>query len=153
MGNVIPSAAACHAASRLGRTINRALADSALRPPEYRLLAHLVGGGQAAAAELAEKLLVSRPSVTATVDSLSGRGLVAKSADPGDGRRIRISPTRAGTAALRAADRIVATRLAAVLDLLGEDAAEEVSRSLELLHRALDEDRAQRHARDNEVVE
>jgi DNA-binding MarR family transcriptional regulator len=141
------TASMCHAASRLGRTVSLALEDSILSPAAYRLLAHLTTGGDSAATELAEKLRVSRPVITATVDWLMERELVSRSPDPADGRRVRIKPTRKGKAAIRDADRLVAARLTELLSLLETEEAHVVAAGLHHLHRALDEDRRRRHAR------
>src|SRR5687767_3257244 len=92
--------AACRAASRLGRMVSRALEDSELNPAGYRMLASL-SSGASAAANLADKLAVSRPTVTATVDWLEGRGFVSRTPDPDDRRRAAIALTPAGEAALR----------------------------------------------------
>jgi DNA-binding MarR family transcriptional regulator len=144
---VTPSPTACHAASRLGRSINRAIAQSSITPPDYRLLAHLATGGELAATELADKLVVSRPTITNSVDSLVSRGLVKKAGDPKDGRRVRISPTPLGLSALEEADQLVSTRVSEILEPLGTAAANNVIAALELLHDALDIDRRQRHSR------
>ena len=141
-----PSTKACHAASRLGRTIDRALAESKVNPAGYRLLAHLTTGGGSAATELAEKLLVSRPTVTATIDWLEERAMVVRSPDPADGRKVSVAPTAKGRAALKSADDLVANRLTEVLASLGDDGGRAVSEALEQLHDALDDDRRRRHS-------
>lgn len=53
--------------------------------------------------DLGENLLISQPSVSRLVDRLAGRGMVEKSADPGDRRGIVVSLTEAGFAAFRRA--------------------------------------------------
>ena len=78
---------AARAAARLARFVTVGLADTDLSLPQYRLLAFLDDGGTAHA-DLAQRLTVSGPSVTALVDGLVGRGYVERRKDPDDGRRI-----------------------------------------------------------------
>ena len=53
---------------------------------------------------LADRLSVAKPTITAVVDGLVERGLVARDAVAGDRRSIRVSLTAAGVGALRAAE-------------------------------------------------
>ena len=48
--------------------------------------------------ELNRHVLLSRPALSHMVDRLAVRGLVARDADPADGRGVRLSPTEAGRA-------------------------------------------------------
>jgi MarR family transcriptional regulator, lower aerobic nicotinate degradation pathway regulator len=41
-------------------------------------------------------VVVTRPTVTGLLNSLESQGLIRREADPADGRRVRISLTRAG---------------------------------------------------------
>lgn len=134
---------ACRAAARLGRTVNRALERSDLTPAGYRLLANLSANGTGAAI-LAEKLAVSRPTLTATVDWLEARGLAERTPDPVDRRRVAVAITAAGHLALARADELVAARLSAVFGFLDAERASMVTVALELLHDALDLDREHR---------
>ena len=134
------------AASRLERTVNRALDDAELSPAGYRLMAHLATGGRPATA-LAEKLAVSRPTVTAVTDWLESRGYVVRTPDTSDRRRVRIGMTEAGRRALAEADDRVGGRLRAVLETLSDDEARLVLDALELLHDALDEHRLREHTK------
>lgn len=145
MHDIKPTVTACHAASRLGRTVNRALADSDLTPAGYRLLSNLTTGGQSAATTLADSLLVSRPTVTATIDWLEERAFVVRSPDPTDRRKVNISVTRKGELALADADDRVARRLGEVLSQLSSHQARTIVAALHLLHDALDADRQRRH--------
>lgn len=137
---------ACRAAAHLGRTVDRALSDAPLSPAGYRVLSWL-SMGSSAAAVLAEKLAVSRPTVTLVVDGLQARGLVVRTADDADRRRVTISMTPAGEAALAAADATVASRLEEVLGPLGPEKAASVVDALEVLQGALRDDRERRHRR------
>jgi len=140
------SQSACRAAAHLGRTVDRVLSDAPLSPAGYRVLSWL-SMGSSAAAVLAEKLAVSRPTVTLVVDGLQARGLVERTADDNDRRRVTISMTPAGEAALAAADAMVAGRLEEILGPLGPDTAASIVNALEQLQGALRDDRERRHRR------
>jgi len=142
-----PSASACRASSRLGRAAGRTISESGLTPAGYRLLGHLESGGDSAATELAQKLRVSKPAVTATIDWLELRGLVVRSSDPRDGRRVKVASTASGREALRRADGAVAARLSEILSHLSTERHSRVLEALEYLSDALDADRRQRIAR------
>ena len=139
-----PSPAACRAAAQLGRTVDRALDDSELTPAAYRLLSYL-STGRTAATVLAEKLAVSRPTVTATTSWLVSRGLCTKRVDPDDGRRVAIEMTNRGVQALVKADKLVAERLVEVLDPVSTQSADVILNSLEQLLVALNRHREHSH--------
>lgn len=144
MQQLVPSPEACRAAAQLGRTVNGALDDSPLTPAAYRLLSYL-STSRAAAAVLAEKLAVSRPTVTNTTDWLVARGYVTREPDPEDGRRVTIAITSDGTSALADADELVGLRLSDVLSALDGDTAKGIVDALEHLLSALNTYRSQRH--------
>jgi DNA-binding MarR family transcriptional regulator len=135
---------ACRAAAHLGRTVDRALDDAVLSPAGYRVLSWL-SMGSAAAAVLADKLAVSRPTVTLVVDGLKARGLVDRTVDTSDRRRVTISMTAAGREALAEADARVAQRLDEVLAPLDAEQRACIVTALELLQGALKDDRERRH--------
>lgn len=64
--------------------------------PEVAALARLERGGPATSAELARIEQISPQSMGATLAGLEARGLVTRSADPADGRRVVMSVTDAG---------------------------------------------------------
>src|SRR6201989_2762746 len=68
---------------------------------ESAALARLDRGGPASAAELARAEQISPQSIGATLGTLQARGLIAKAADPADGRRMILSLTEAGLEVLR----------------------------------------------------
>ena len=86
---------------------------------QYRVLA-ILGDGCAASSKLAEKLAVSRPSVTGVVDGLVARGLVRRDHTSDDRRRIDVGLTDAGRLLLAAADEAVEQRMERINQLLGE---------------------------------
>ena len=63
--------------ARLARQVELAVSSLDLTLSQYRVLG-ILGDGQEAASALAEKLAVSRPSVTGVVDGLVARGLVSR---------------------------------------------------------------------------
>lgn len=107
------------AAARLSKQVERAVADVGLSLPQYRVLANL-SEGPSAASSLAERLIVSRPSVTAIADGLVERGLVERRSDTSDRRAVVHVLTDRGTAMVQEADEAIGTRLAAIAAHLGE---------------------------------
>ena len=73
--------AAARAAAKLARQVNIPLSEINLSLPQYRVLAFLDEGG-AAPSDLAGRLSVSRPSITALMDGLLNRNLVERHSDP-----------------------------------------------------------------------
>jgi DNA-binding MarR family transcriptional regulator len=64
--------------------------------PENAALARLNRGGPATSSALAKLEQISPQSMGATLAGLEARGLVARHADPADGRRVLLSLTEAG---------------------------------------------------------
>lgn len=126
--------------------MNAALDGALLSSAGYRLLGYLATG-HSAASVLAAKLAVSRPSVTVAVDVLEKQGFVTRSQDTSDARRVTISMTAAGRAALARADDLVAERLDLVAESLGDVETRAVFDALELLHDALNVYREGRYPR------
>jgi DNA-binding MarR family transcriptional regulator len=75
--------------------------DGDLTLPETSALALLDRGGPTTPGALAKVEQISPQSMGATLGALEARGLVERQADPADGRRVVMSITAAGTAALR----------------------------------------------------
>ncbi len=103
---------AVNALVRAARILERAAEGMTLA--DYRVLA-AVAGGEARAARLAERLAVGKPSISATVESLGRRGLLARETVPGDNRSLHLALTPAGEALLRTTEAAMAERLSAVL--------------------------------------
>ena len=99
--------------ARLARQVELAVATVDLTLPQYRVLI-LLGEGKEAASALAEKLAVSRPSVTGVVDGLVARGLVQRDHDADDRRRVGHALTRQGRRLLQSADAEVERRLSEI---------------------------------------
>jgi len=108
-----------HTLARLARQVELAVATVDLTLSQYRVLA-ILGDGCAAASALAEKLAVSRPSITGVVDGLVARELVRRDHTSGDRRRIDVGLTDAGRLVLAAADAAVEQRMERIEQLLAE---------------------------------
>ncbi len=105
-----PLVRAARASAWLAKQVELALQSVDLTPPQYRILT-VLGSGSASATDAAERLAVSPPSVTAIVDGLVARSLVGRVHGEDDRRRVQLSLTAEGRAALENADEAVAGRL------------------------------------------
>ena len=124
--------------ARLSRIVEHALAeDDDLTLSQYRLLAFLSQGDWAASA-LADRLDVSRPSVTGLVDGLVKRGLVERRPGVDDRRRVDHVLTDDGKRVLRAADERADAAIRSVFADLDRDVAGDAHRTLCRLHEAMD---------------
>jgi long-chain acyl-CoA synthetase len=130
--------------ARLARQLELALATVDLTLPQYRVLILLAEGNEAASA-LAEKLAVSRPSVTGVVDGLVARGLVQRIAVPDDRRRVDHDLTDLGRTLIEVAEAEVQRRLHEIAAHRPERAASAFA-GLEPWGEALDDYRAARRA-------
>ncbi|MBI00019.1 MAG: hypothetical protein CL467_05360 [Acidimicrobiaceae bacterium] len=104
---------AARAAAKLARQVTIPLVELDLSLPQYRVLTFLDEGGTNPS-ELADRLSVSRPSVTALMDGLTERGWVERERDPEDGRRVVHHLSATGRDVLQAADAAVGTRLESI---------------------------------------
>jgi DNA-binding MarR family transcriptional regulator len=80
----------------LRRRLRASGSPAELTFPQVSALARLERGGPATSAELARLEQISPQSMGTTLAGLEARGLVARSADPADGRRVVMSVTDAG---------------------------------------------------------
>jgi long-chain acyl-CoA synthetase len=99
--------------ARLARQVELGAAEVDLSLSQYRVLS-ILDSGQEAASSLAEKLAVSRPSITGVVDGLVARGLVRRDTVDADRRRVDVGLTGEGAAVLAAADAEIQLRLEGV---------------------------------------
>lgn len=130
----------------LAKSIEVALHEVDLSPSQYRLLIFLAEA-PAAATVLADKLAVTRPSLTALVDGLAARGFVVREPDPDDRRRVTHQISDAGRAAIDAADASIQDRLTTwITTRLDDDRVAEVNRGLETWHDGMLEARARKVA-------
>jgi DNA-binding MarR family transcriptional regulator len=84
------------AAGNLARRLRQTRGDGGLSWRESSALSHLARLGPATSAELARLEGISPQSMGATLQALETAGLIARSVDPGDGRRVVLSITDAG---------------------------------------------------------
>ena len=103
----------------LARVLERAAGDLTL--PQYRVLA-LVAAGDERATRLAGRLAITKPSVSAVVDGLVERGLLAREPVEGDRRAIRLRLTRPGNRALAEAETAMAERLEPLVHAMSDRA-------------------------------
>jgi|SRR5580704_12236130 long-chain acyl-CoA synthetase len=130
--------------ARLARQVELAAATVELTLSQYRVLG-ILDDGREAASVLADKLAVSRPSVTGVIDGLVARGLVRRDPDATDRRRIDLGLTDDGRRVLAQADGEVERRLTEIADH-AETAADDPFAGLGPWRAALDAYRAARHA-------
>jgi len=124
-----------------------ALAQVDLTLPQYRVLAILADGTEAASG-LAERLAVRPPSITAIIDGLVTRGLVDRRQEDTDRRRVALRITDEGARVVAEADRAVEEQLASIAGHLSNKDRGTALRSLELWGRALASTREARRLRE-----
>jgi DNA-binding MarR family transcriptional regulator len=127
--------------ARIARVLERACTDLTLA--QYRLVAMIADGAERAS-HIAGELALTKPTVSATVDTLVERGLVVREAVDGDRRAIRLTVTVAGQAALGRAESSMRERLDDVLGRVDDPAR--LRESLAQLQSALDQRRDERRA-------
>jgi long-chain acyl-CoA synthetase len=139
-------------ATRLARQVELALATIDLSTAQYRMLLQLAQGDEAST-ELARKLAVSAPSVTAVVDGFVGRGAIERTHSEEDRRRVSLALTPIGRAILDQAEAVVSARLEGIADELESEASIRAALgALDLWAEALEKSRARRLAlRENPV--
>lgn len=118
-------------AAWLAKQVELGLASADLSLSQYRVLAFL-DGSSAVSSDLAERLAVRPPSVTAVVDGLVGRGLVERRSVTADRRQVDHALTASGRRALDTADTAVSARLADIASCLADEA--EADRAFDGLH-------------------
>jgi DNA-binding MarR family transcriptional regulator len=80
----------------LMRRFRQAPLPGDLTLPERAALSRLDRGGPATASELAKQEQISPQSMGATLGGLEGRGLIERTPDPADGRRVVLALTEEG---------------------------------------------------------
>jgi len=108
----------------LAKQVEIGLGAVELSLPQYRVLG-LLDERSSVSSDLAERLAVRPPTVTAVVDGLVARGLVERHPVAGDRRRVDHQLTPEGLAVLGAADAAVEARLGIVTDAMDDPAATE----------------------------
>ncbi|GAA4844434.1 MarR family winged helix-turn-helix transcriptional regulator [Kitasatospora terrestris] len=118
-------------------TLVRALrVDDVLPQNQAAVLGWLVREGPRTTAELADLQRVRHQSMARTVALLTDSGLVAQQPHPTDGRKLLVTATQAGTAALRAQrSRREGAIAAAIADRLTPAEHRRLSEAIPLLRR------------------
>jgi DNA-binding MarR family transcriptional regulator len=125
---------AIRALARLARQLERSSGD--LNLAHYRVLA-AVADGDERASRVAARLALGKPTVSAAVESLTKRGLLAREDDGEDRRAATLTLTLAGKAALAEVEGEMVTRLDEFFDRTPNPDA--VLTALAQLGEALDE--------------
>jgi DNA-binding MarR family transcriptional regulator len=99
----------------LRRRLRQLQVEGELTSPETAALSRLDRGGPTTSAALARLEQITPQSMGATLASLEARGLLARAADPEDGRRVILSVTEAGREVLRSRRNARAGQLAQAL--------------------------------------
>lgn len=134
---------AVRALARASRIVERASDDLSLA--DYRVLA-AVSSGEERASRLAARLAVGKPAISATVDSLSRRGLLRRDSVEGDARATSLAVTEEG----RELFERMEGRMARQLELLAERTADPATLvgCLAALGDAIEDAVAERHAKE-----
>ncbi|MEU9450926.1 MarR family transcriptional regulator [Streptomyces sp. NPDC048277] len=121
-GTLEPNPALIGVATRLRISIgafrrrsHEALSEGDLTGPQLTALSRLERLGPVTTAELARREQITPQAMGATVAVLEDRGLVARTADPSDGRRRLLTVTEAGRAVLSSERGTVAETMAAAM--------------------------------------
>ena len=134
------------AAAWLGKQVEIGLGAVDLSLPQYRVLS-MLEETSALSSDLAERLAVRPPTVTAVVDGLVIRGLVRRRTVEGDRRRVDHVLTGQGRHILALADTAVDARLYEIAGHLDSPAVtEQAIEGLALWRRALVASRLARRA-------
>ncbi len=107
-------------AAWLAKQVEIGLASADLSLPQYRVLG-LLDESPAVGADLAERLAVRPPSVTAIMDGLVAKGLVERRPVVADRRLVDHVLTEDGHRALEVADSAVTDRLSEIANCLGDE--------------------------------
>ncbi len=98
--------------ARLALVADRICTDAGISLVQYRML-FVIAEQPQRAGHLADRLAVSRPTLTAASHSLVDRGLVVREPVAGDGRGVQLRLTPAGATALRQVEEGIIEVLAA----------------------------------------
>ena len=111
-------------AAWLAKQVEIGLGSVDLSLPQYRILG-LLDESSAVSSDLAQRLAVRPPTITAVVDGLVIRGLVERRTVEGDRRRVDHVLTEEGHRVLDEADAAIDARLHEIADSLGDPAVTE----------------------------
>jgi DNA-binding MarR family transcriptional regulator len=128
------------AVARTARRL-RQEAVGGLSPSLSSALASIDRHGPLTPSALAAREQIQRPTATRIVDRLVDDGLVERTPDPEDRRRLQLAVTPTGRATLRASRRRKTALLARALDRLGPEDRATLERAAVLLEGLLEEPR------------
>ena len=134
---------AVRALARASRVVERASLD--LSFADFRVMSS-IDSGEGRASRLADRLALGKPTVSATVESLSKRGLVLRAKVEGDNRAVALTLSDEG----RDLFERMQARMSRQLELLAERTGqpERVIEALALLDDAVDAAMRERHERE-----
>jgi DNA-binding MarR family transcriptional regulator len=134
-----PLAAALRAGvGLLLRRMRQSPVSGELTLPESAALARLDRGGPTTAAALARQEQISPQSMGATLAGLEARGLITRSADPTDGRRVVMSVTDAGLQTVGKRRDVRVEQLAAALEGFTRSELQRILATTPLIERLAD---------------
>jgi len=131
---------AVRALARVSRLVERA--SDGLSFADFRVMS-AIAGGEERASRLAKRLAVGKPAISATVESLSRRGLVVRSTVAGDNRATALTLSPAGVDLFERMQGRMADQLSALADRT--DDPRSVIAALAALDDALEETMSERH--------
>jgi len=139
--NTTPSELASRLRLAIARTARRLRqeADMGLSPSMTAALATIERDGPLTPSRLARLERIQRPTATRVIARLEESGLVARTADPGDGRSRVIALTAAGRARLRSIRTRRNAYLARRLGGLSDEELRTLEHAAEILERLLDD--------------
>ena len=114
-----------------------------LSVPQFRALAFLRRNAGACLFAVADHLGVSRPTASTVIDRLVRRGLVTRTVDPRERRRISLRLTRTGSRHLTAARKATRAWMATMLAGMPDDRLRTIAQGVALLGNAFKGDPAQ----------
>jgi DNA-binding MarR family transcriptional regulator len=124
---------------RFIRMVMRRQSAPLLSVPQFRALAFLHRNPGACLFAVADHLGVSRPTASTIIDRLVRRGLVARSVDPRERRRVILKLTRAGARHLYQARKATRTWMAGVFGPFPAASLHRIAEGVNLLGRAFKE--------------
>lgn len=117
------------------RRTREALSEGDLTVPQLTALSRLDRSGPSTTAELARREQITPQAMGSTIAGLEERGLVARQPDSADGRRMILSLTPAGQAAISSGRSAIVDRVA---DVLAESFTEKEIATLDAAARLLE---------------
>lgn len=111
--------------------LTRSISEEECTEEQWRILQILSDERGHSMGELAEAALLNLPAMTKNIDKLVGRGLVQRSVDPGDFRRVLVFISDIGLATVKRLTRRVNAHHSAIEEALGPRKTSQLKRLLE----------------------